>query len=57
MEKQEVIFDSMKPKKHSVCYKTKQTDPAVTSIYIMRSVLGGGELPKKVKITIEEVKG
>jgi len=54
MEKQEIIFDRPEDKKHSVCYKTTQTDPAIVSIYIQRSALGT-PVPKKVKITIEEV--
>jgi hypothetical protein len=54
MEKQVVIFDVPEAKKHSVCYKTKQDDPAITSIYVMRSHLGN-PAPKKIKVTIEEV--
>jgi hypothetical protein len=54
MEKQEVIFDKSEGKKHSVCYKTSQENPAISSIYIMRSALGGS-VPKKIKCTIEEI--
>ena len=40
MEKQTVIFDSKADKKHSVCYKTSQGNPATTSIYIMKTAFG-----------------
>ena len=56
MKKQEVIFDSYDHKKNSVCYKTSQSNPAVTSIYLMRTALSGSAvIPKKLKVTIEEV--
>jgi hypothetical protein len=55
VEKQVVVFDSSEEKKHSVCFKTSQERPGVTSIYIMKSCLGQ-PYPKKVKVTIEEVK-
>jgi len=54
MDKQVVVFSTYEPKKHSVCYKTKEVDVAITSIYIMRSALGTN-VPKKIKVTIEEV--
>jgi len=54
MEKREIIFDIPEDKKHSVCYKTAQADPAITSIYVQRSALGK-PTPKKIKVTIEEI--
>lgn len=54
MEKQEVIFDKSEKKKHSVCFKTTQINPAVTAIYVMKLSLGT-PVPKKIKVTIEEV--
>ena len=54
MEKKVIVFDKPESKKHSVCYKTSQEDPAVTSIYVMRSHLGI-PLPLKIKVTVEEV--
>jgi hypothetical protein len=54
MNKQVVIFDKSEKKKHSVCFKTSQNDPAVTSIYVMKSALGSPS-PIKIKVTIEEV--
>jgi hypothetical protein len=54
MEKKEVIFTIPEGKKHSVCYKTTAKDAAVQSIYVMRTALGNN-IPKKIKITIEEV--
>ena len=53
MNKQEITFDIKEPKKHSVCYKTKQPDAPVQSVYIMRAAMGGTE-PAKIKMTIEE---
>lgn len=53
MEKQVIIFDKPEGKKHSICYKTSQNDPAIQSVYVMRSHLGNIP-PKKIKITIEE---
>jgi hypothetical protein len=54
MQKQIIIFDRPEDKKHSVCYKTGEENPAVTSIYVMRSHLGN-PLPKKIKVTVEEL--
>ena len=54
MEKHEVVFDIVEPKKHSIRYRIKQEDTAVSDIYIYRSHLGV-PVPKKIKITIEEV--
>lgn len=54
MNKQEIVFEIKEDKKHSVCYKTKNADAAVTSIYVMRKNLGT-PVPNKIKITIEEV--
>jgi hypothetical protein len=56
MEKQTIVFDKPEGKKHSVCYKTSQQEPAVTSIYVMRTALGS-PVPRKIKVTIEEVEG
>jgi len=53
MEKQVIIFDKPESKKHSICYKPSQEDPAMTSIYVMRSHLGVPP-PLKLKVTIEE---
>jgi hypothetical protein len=53
MEKKEVVFDIKEDKKHSVCYKTREVDAAVASIYVMRKALGAS-VPNKIKITIEE---
>jgi hypothetical protein len=54
MKEQVIIFDVPEGKKHSVCYKTRQDSPAVTSIYVMRSHLGL-TVPKKLKVVISEV--
>ena len=54
MEKTVIVFDKPEGKKHSVCYKTSQDNPAIASVYIMKSHLGT-PAPKKIKITIEEV--
>jgi hypothetical protein len=54
MEKKVVILSIKEPKKHSICYKTKDADAAIQSVYLMRSAIGLAE-PKAVKITIEEV--
>ena len=55
MNKQEVVFEQSEPKKHSVCFKTNQVKPAVVSIYVMRTAFAGSTIPKKIKVTIEEV--
>lgn len=55
MTKQEIIFDSSEPKKHSVCFKTSQKDPAISSVYLMRTAFAGQKEPKKIKVTVEEV--
>lgn len=47
----EVLFDKMEAKKHSVCYKTSQENPAVTSIYVMKGSLPQ-PYPKKIRIKI-----
>lgn len=54
MKEQVVVFDKCEPKKHSICYKTTQTDPAVTSIYVMKYALGQ-PFPQKIKLVIKEV--
>ena len=54
MEKQVVIFDIAEPKKHSICFKSKDKDAAVQSVYLMRTAFGG-EDPKRIKITVEEI--
>jgi hypothetical protein len=54
MEKQTVIFDKVEPKKNSLCFKTTQEDPAITSVYVMKYALGK-PFPAKIKVTIEEV--
>lgn len=48
------MFETSEPKKHSVCYKTSDKKAAVQSIYVMCNILGT-PVPKKIKITIEEV--
>jgi hypothetical protein len=48
---QVVIFDKFEAKKHSVCYKTSQENPAVTSIYVMKSALPN-PYPKKLKVVL-----
>ena len=54
MEKIEIVFNKPEDKKHSICYKTDQEDPAVSAVYVMRKHLGK-PTPKKIKVTIEEV--
>jgi hypothetical protein len=54
MDKQIVVFDSKEMKKHSVCYKTKQANAAIKSVYIMKTAFASGKVPDKIKITIEE---
>ena len=53
MKAQVIIFDKSEAKKHSICYKTSQESPAVTSIYVMKTALEGA-VPKKLKVTIED---
>ena len=53
MKKLIVVFDKSEAKKHSICFKTSQESPAVTSIYVMKTALDGG-VPKKLKVTIED---
>lgn len=55
MEKQEVVFNTSEPKKHSVRFKTKDPEAAISDVYIRRSAFGSGDIPKVIKITIEEV--
>ena len=55
MNKQEIIFDTVKPKKHSVRYDTTDESAAIASVYVKRKNLGEAT-PKKIKVTIEEVK-
>lgn len=54
MEKQEVVFTESEPKKHSVRFKTKDSEAAVSDIYIKRSALGSS-VPEVIKVTVEEV--
>jgi hypothetical protein len=54
MEKQTVVFETKEMKKHSVCYKTKQSGAAVISIYVMKTAFASGKVPDKIKVTIEE---
>ena len=53
MKAQVIIFDKSEAKKHSICFKTTQESPAVTSIYVMKTALEGA-VPKKLKVTIED---
>lgn len=55
MEKQEVIFTDSQPKKHSVRFTCLDKSAAISDVYIKRTALGSSGVPKKVKITIEEV--
>ena len=55
MEKQTIIFDHLEPKKHSVRYETLDLDAAIGTIYVKRMALGN-PVPKKIRLTIEEVK-
>uniref|UniRef100_A0A6M3KQS7 Uncharacterized protein n=1 Tax=viral metagenome TaxID=1070528 RepID=A0A6M3KQS7_9ZZZZ len=54
MNKQEIIFSTSEPKKHSVRFSNKDPEVAISDVYIKRSALGAG-VPKKIKVTIEEV--
>jgi hypothetical protein len=54
MEKQVVVLSKPMSKKHSVRYDSEDSSAAVQSIYLMRTALGSGNAPKKIKITIEE---
>ena len=51
----EQYFDKSEAKKHSICYKPSEANPAMTSIYIMKSHMTM-PYPKKlwVKVEIEE---
>jgi hypothetical protein len=51
MKTQVIIFDKPEPKKHSICYKTTQDSPAITSVYVMKTHLGG-KVPGKIKVTV-----
>lgn len=55
MEKQVIVLTDGVDKKHSVCYKAKDKDAAVTSIYLMRSAFKPNKAPKAIRVTIEEV--
>ena len=52
MKPQVILFNKPEPKKHSICYKTTQDSPAVTSIYVMKTHLPSPP-PKVVKVTVE----
>lgn len=54
MKKQEIVFDKSEPKKHSIRFKTFDQEAACTDIYIRRTALDGA-IPKKIRVTIEEV--
>lgn len=54
MEKIVVVFDQLEPKKHSLRFNSSEQEPAVSSIYVSRKAFVG-EVPTKIKITIEEV--
>ncbi len=55
MEKQEIIYRTSDPKKHSVRFSTKDPEAAISDVYVKRTALGR-PLPEAIKITIEEVK-
>ena len=52
---QVVIFDTPKSKKHSVRFDTSEPEPAVSSIYVSRKCFDGEAVPKKLKVTIEDI--
>lgn len=56
MDKQIMTFSSPEKKKHSVRYYGEGAEPAMESIYVRKTALGG-KIPKKLQITIEEVNG
>ena len=57
MKTQTVIFDQPKSKKHSVRFDTSEPEPAVSSIYVSRSCFKDEAVPKKLKVTIEDISG
>lgn len=54
MDKQTCVFVKPEEKKHSVRYYGEGAEPAMESIYVRKTALGG-KIPKKLQITIEEV--
>lgn len=54
MEKQVITYSESVDKKHSVRFSNKLSEVAVSDIYIKRSAFGEA-VPKKIKVTIEEV--
>ena len=56
MEKQVIIFDTADPKKHSIRFNTSDLEAATASIYLKKTIIGT-PVPKKIKVTIEEVEG
>lgn len=54
MEKITVTMTLYEPKRHSIRYNGDGEQPAIQSLYIMKTSLQG-EQPRRVKVTIEEV--
>jgi hypothetical protein len=55
MDKQVIVLTDAVDKKHSVCYKAKGDDPAVTTVYLMRTAFKPNKAPKAIRVTIEDV--
>ena len=55
MDKKVMVLSDGVDKKYSVCYKAKDKDAAVQSIYLMRTAFKPGKAPKDIRLTIEEV--
>lgn len=55
MDKKVMVLTDAVDKKHSVCYKAKDKDAAVQSVYLMRTAFKPGKAPKAIRVTIEEV--
>jgi hypothetical protein len=56
MEKIEVIFATSTAKKHSIRFSSSSRKDVCSDVYVMRSAFGSGDVPKRIKVTIEEVK-
>jgi hypothetical protein len=55
MDKQVIVLTDAVDKKHSVCYKAKGNDVAITALYLMRTAFKPNKAPKAIRVTIEDV--
>ena len=53
MEKQEIILDHSRSTNNTVVY-TARSLSVVSSVYVHKSAFSGGDVPKSLKLTLEE---